>query len=158
MKRYILPIVAAWILGMSVSAQSLYKAVQDKAQSIVSTTKDADEKAVGQYKLNALNYIMTVAQKEGRGNDVRLLDLQAVNMESFVDDFREFEAKGAKISPAKRDEIVRCFTTASFAHPLFQNEPPLVDGGAGALLPFSLNTDWEQAYDQAETIAKKVLR
>lgn len=158
MKRYVLPIVAAWMLGTSANAQSLYKAVQDKAQTVVSTTKDEDEKTVSQYKLNALNYIMTVAKKEGRENDMRLLDLQAVNMESFVDDFREFEVKGAKISPAKRDEIVRCFTTASFAHLLFQNEPPLVDGGAGALLPFSLNTDWEQAYDQAETIAKKVLR
>jgi len=26
------------------------------------------------------------------------------------------------------------------------------------LLPFSLNTDWSAAYDQAETIAKRVLK
>lgn len=159
MKRLFFSAIAAWMMcTANVCAQTLYQAVYDKAKSVVATSKDAEEKTVSQYKLNALNYIMSVCKKEGRENDVRLLDLQAVNMESFIDDFREFSAKGEKISPAKKDEIVRCFTSASFAHPLFQNESPLVDGGAGSLLPFSLNTDWSAAYDQAETIAKRVLR
>ena len=159
MKRLFFSAIAVWMMcTASVCAQTLYQAVYDKAKSVVATSKDAEEKTVSQYKLNALNYIMSVCKKEGRENDVRLLDLQAVNMESFIDDFREFSAKGEKISPAKKDEIVRCFTSASFAHPLFQNESPLVDGGAGSLLPFSLNTDWSAAYDQAETIAKRVLR
>lgn len=159
MKRLFFSAIATWVMcTSSVCAQTLYQAVYDKAKSVVATTKDAEEKTVSQYKLNALNYIMSVCKKEGKDGDMRLLDLQAVNMESFIDDFREFAAKGERISSAKKDEIVRCFTSASFAHPLFQNESPLVDGGAGSLLPFSLNTDWSAAYDQAETIAKKVLK
>ncbi len=159
MKHLVLSAMAAWMMCTAdVCAQSLYNAVYDKAQSEVAVEKNAARKAVSQFKLNALNYIMNVCKKEGRDGDARLLDLQAVNMESFVDDFLEFEAKAEKISAAKKDEIVRVFTSASFAHPLFENESPLVDGGAGALLPFSLNTDWSAAYDQAEIVAKRVLR
>lgn len=159
MKRLLFSALSIWVICTgSLCAQTLYQAVYDKAQNVVATTKDVEEKTVSQYKLNALNYIMNVCKKDGRDNDMRLLDLQAVNMESFIDDFREFAAKGEKISPAKKDEIIRCFTSASFAHPLFLNESPLVDGGAGSLLPFSLNTDWSAAYDQAETIAKRVLK
>lgn len=159
MKRLFLSaFVICLACAANVCAQTLYQAVYDKAKSVVATTKDAEEKMVNQYKLNALNYIMDVCKKESKDGDMRLLDMQAVNMESFIDDFRVFVAKGENISPAKKDEIVRCFTSASFAHPLFQNESPLVDGGAGAILPFSLNTDWSVAYDQAETIAKKILK
>lgn len=139
------------------NAQTLYKAVYDQARTAL-TTATGNDKIINQYKINALDYIVKQNREDGTQTDNRYLDTQAVNLESFISDYFEYTAEAAKISEAKREEMQRCYTTASFSHPLFPNASPLVDGGAGELLPFSLNTDWQQAYDQAVTVAKQILK
>lgn len=142
---------------VKVWSQTLFQTIYEKARSEAAATK-GDERIANQYKLKALDYISTQAKKDGRFTDNRFMDMQAVNLESFVQDFLSYKADAAKISQAKVDEVVRCYTTASFNSHLFKNESPLVDGGAGNLLPFSLNTDWIAAYDQATTVIKQVLK
>lgn len=146
-------------MGLTTTAwsQTLYQTIYEKARTEVAASQ-GDKRAVNQYMLKALDYITTQAKKDGRASDNRFMDMQAVNLESFIQDFLSYKNDAARISQAKVDEVVRCYTTASFSHQLFKNESPLVDGGAGALLPFSLNTDWEAAYDQATTIVKQVLK
>lgn len=141
----------------TVWSQTLYQTIYEKARTEAAASQ-GNERTVNQYKLKALDYIATQAKKDGRFSDNRFMDMQAVNLESFIQDFLSYKDEAARISQAKAEEVVRCYTTASFSHQLFKNESPLVDGGAGALLPFSLNTDWESAYDQATTVVKQVLK
>ena len=146
-------------MGLTTTAwsQTLYQTIYEKARTEVAASQ-GDKRTVNQYMLKALDYITAQAKKDGRASDNRFMDMQAVNLESFIQDFLSYKNDAARISQAKVDEVVRCYTSASFSHQLFKNESPLVDGGAGALLPFSLNTDWEAAYDQATTIVKQVLK
>lgn len=140
-------------------AQTLYNAVIDRAKTAAASQASESEKITGRYKVNALNYIVAQCKAENKPADNRLLDTQAVSLESFISDYLSYTAEAAQISDAKRQEILRCYTSASFSHPLFPNASPLAPGGGGGeLLPFSLNTDWVAAYDQATTIAKQILR
>jgi len=151
---------AAFLFGYASAmySQTLYNTVYERAKTEVASGASQNEKIIGQYKVRALEYIVSQAKNEGKTLDNRFMDMQAVNLESFITDYQQYIHEAASISDAKRQEIQRCYTSASFSHPMFPNASPLVDGGAGELLPFSLNTDWTQAYDNATTVAKQILR
>ena len=139
------------------TAQTLFQTVYDQARTALSEAKGND-KIINQYKLNALDYIVRQSKEEGVQADNLFLDTQAVNLESFISDFFTHTTEAAKISEAKKEEVFRCYSSASSSNPLFPKASLLVDGGGGELLPFSLNTDWQQAYDNAFTVAKQILK
>lgn len=149
--------------AMSVQAQSLYKTVFDRATAVVNSPSASDEEVqVNQFKVTALNYISMMVKKRGMNKDSYFYDSQAVNMASFVTDFQANLEKARAISPSKRAEVLKIYTDASKYNPLFKDtDKEKVNcyvNDKTTLTPFSLDTNWEKAYDQATTMVKMALR
>lgn len=164
MKKSTILTLLVMTLSFSVSrAQSLYKTVFDRATAVVNDPKSSDDAIeVSQFKITALNYLVTEVKKRGWQKDSYFYDSQAVNLTSFVTDFQANLDKARSISPAKRMQIIKIYTEASKFNPLFKDtDKEKVNcyvNDKGTLTPFCLDTDWEKAYDQATTLAKAAFK
>ncbi len=160
-------IILCGLIGlMTVSmahAQSLYNTVRETATKVVNNPgSKSDEVEIAQFEIKALNYISAQATKRGLSQNEYFFDSQAVNMKSFVDDCRFYAQKAGKISAAKKKQVVDCFKKASMDNPLF-NDPDKQTTQAyirntQTETPFSLDTDWEKAYDQATREVRKIIK
>ncbi len=147
----------------SVSAQQLYKQVYDTAVEVVNDEKSSDEQIkINQFKVTVLNYITAQVQKQGKERDSYFYDSQAVNMVSFITDFQDNLVKAKAMSDAKRLQVIEIYRNASLNNPLFKdsnkektfcyvNDPT-------TLTPFSLDTDWEKAYEVATKEVKEFFK
>ncbi|NLV53030.1 MAG: hypothetical protein GXY64_07170 [Bacteroidales bacterium] len=163
MKKFILPLLALLLSVTGVQAQSLFNTVRENATKVVNNPKSSDEEIqINQFKVTALNYIGMMVQKRGLKKDTYFFDSQAVNLASFVTDFQVNLEKARLISSAKRTEIIKIYTDASKFNPLFKDTDKeranAYVNDHKTLTPFSLDTDWEKAYDQATTLAKAALK
>lgn len=163
MKSTILTLLVLALSFSTLKAQSLYKTVFDRATAVVNDPKSSDDAIeISQFKITALNYLVTEVKKRGWQKDSYFYDSQAVNLTSFVTDFQANLDKARSISPAKRMQIIKIYTEASKFNPLFKDtDKEKVNcyvNDKGTLTPFCLDTDWEKAYDQATTLAKAAFK
>lgn len=160
MKKLLMPALALILSSTAAKAQSLYQAVYEKARSISTpSSAETEEAKANRFKIDALEYLSRQSAIQGRSGDSYFLDSQAVNLTSFIDDYLTNLQTAAKVSPAKRQEMMKCYVNAANTSPLFPADtlsaPP---ASRDELLPFSLNTDWEKAYDKATSVARLVLK
>lgn len=151
------------VLPFGMQAQSLYKTVYERANKVVNDPKSPQEQIeINQFEVTVLNYIMHQVRQRGLEKDNYFYDSQAVNMKSFVDDFLFYVTKARAISPAKRVEVINCYREASLAHPLFgdlnKERTLCYVNDSKTYTPFSIDTDWEKAYDQASARIKTIMR
>lgn len=163
MKKIVFSLVLAFCTFTAVDAQSLYKKVYDKAVSVVNDDKASDEEIqINQFMVTALNYITTQVQKRGLNKDSYFFDAQAVNLRSFVTDYLVNLETARGISSLKREQIIKCYKDASVKNVLFNDkDKEKVDAYMNdeqTLTPFSVDTDWEKAYDQATMQAKQIMK
>lgn len=163
MRKVLLTLLVLMASVTGMQAQSLYKTVYDRATAVVNNPASSDEEIqINQFKVTALNYLSMMVQKRGLKKDSYFYDSQAVNLQSFVTDFQVNLEKGRKISPAKRLEILKIYTDACKFNPMFHDtDKERVNAYVNdktTLTPFTLDTDWEKAYDQATTLAKAALK
>jgi len=160
MKKLIMPALALMLTSSAAKAQSLYLAVYEKAKSSSQPSANSEEAKVNRFKVDALDYISKNLAKNGRAGDSYFLDSQAVNLTSFIDDYLTNVQTAAKVSPAKRQEMVKCYANAAKSFPLFPADTLNAEPATAPdeLLPFSLNTDWEKAYDKATSQARLILK
>ena len=89
-------------------------------------------------------------------------DSQAVNLASFITDFETAIIKARAISTEKRLEVLACYRDASLQNPLFGDDDKettyVYVNDKQTYTPFSLDTDWEKAYDQATEKVKAILK
>jgi hypothetical protein len=163
MKKILLSMLVLMASATGIQAQSLYNTVHERATAIVNNPASSDEEVqINQFKVTALNYISMMVKKRGLAKDTYFFDSQAVNLSSFITDFQANLEKARAISPAKRTEVLKIYTDASRYNPLFKDTDKekvncYVDDKR-TLTPFSLDTDWEKAYDQATTLVKAALK
>lgn len=163
MKKLIFTMVlAAGFYAGQMQAQDLFKTVHDHATKVVNNPESDDEQTqVSQFEVTVLNYITTQVQKRGLKKDGYFFDSQAVNMKSFVDDFLFHINKARSVSQAKRLEVIKCYRDASMQNPLFNDldreRAHCYVNDKQTLTPFSLDTDWDKAYEQASKNIKKIL-
>ena len=144
-------------------AQSLYQTVFNKATAVVNDPASSDDEIqINQFKITALNYMSNMVKKRGLKKDAYFYDSQAVNLTSFVTDFQVNLDKARTLAPSKRTEIIKIYTDACRFNPMFKDTDKekvncYVDDH-NTLTPFCLDTDWEKAYEQANTLAKAALR
>ena len=83
-------------------------------------------------------------------------------MTSFITDFQVNLEKARAISPSKRMEIMKIYTDASKFNPMFKDTDKdranVYVNDKSTMTPFSLDTDWEKAFDQATTLVKAALK
>lgn len=145
------------------NAQSLYKTVYDKATAVVNNPKSSEEATqVSQFEVTALNYISSQVQRRGLEKDSFFFDSQAVNLASFVTDFQYNLVKARAISTSKRLEVIKIYRDATMSNPLFNDTDKerayCYINDTQTYTPFSLDTDWEKAYDQATAKVKALLK
>lgn len=154
MKKLILSAFVALVGLVQADAQSLYKTVYEKANAQVNSAQtSAEQLEISRFEVTVLNYIQAQVTKRGLKKDGYFYDSQAVNLKSFVDDFLYYVSKARKISDAKRKEVIACYREASLKNPLFNDldkeRTYCFVNDTRTFTPFSLDTDWEKAYEQA---------
>jgi len=163
MKKIIMTILVSVVALGSLQAQSLYKKVYDNAVAVVNDAAANDQQIqVNQFKITALNYMSNQVTKRNQTRNSYFYDSQAVNMASFITDFETYIIKARTISTEKRLAVIACYRDASLQNPLFgdqDKETTLVYvNDKQTYTPFSLDTDWEKAYDQASAKIKEILK
>ncbi len=144
-------------------AQQLFKQVYEDAVSVVNDTKSNDEQVqVNQFKVTVLNYITAQVEKQGTERDSYFYDSQAVNMVSFITDFNSNLIKAKSISDSKRLKVIEIYRDASLKNSLFNDSDKkkvlCYVNDPTTLTPFSLDTDWEKAYELATKQIKELFR
>ena len=79
-----------------------------------------------------------------------------------MDDFIYYVTKAPAISTEKRKEVIACYRDASLNNPLFNDNDKeriyCYVNDTKTFTPFSLDTDWEKAYDQATANIKNIMK
>lgn len=163
MKRIFITLIFAITAISQMNAQSLYKRVHDNATAIVNDRSSSEQQIqINQFKVTALNYIMSQVKKNNETRDSYFYDSQAVNLSSFITDFETNIIKARQISTAKRLEVLACYRDASLQNPLFNDNNKertyCYVNDTKTYTPFSIDTDWEKAYDQATEKIKTILK
>lgn len=163
MKKIILTIVLAVIGMTTMNAQSLYKKVHDNATAVVNNAASNEQQIqINQFKVTVLNYIMTQTKKRNLQKNDYFFDSQAVNLATFITDFETNVIKARAISTEKRLEVLGCYRDASLQNPLFNDTDKEATlcyvNDKQTYTPFSLDTDWEKAYEQATAKMKTILK
>ncbi len=159
-----LTLVCLLTLGIgNMSAQQLFKQVYDNAIEVVNDAKSSDEQVqINQFKVTALNYITSQVTKKGLEKDSYFYDSQAVNLVSFITDFESNVMKARAISTAKRLQVIEIYRNASLSNPLFKDsdkeKTQCYINDKTTFTPFSLDTDWEKAYEVATKEVKAFFR
>lgn len=161
MKHAFLTLVLAVLAVSTASAQSLYKKVYDNAIAVVNNAASNDQQIqINQYKVTALNYISNQVKKRKLEKDSYFYDSQAVNLASFITDFETNVIKARAISTEKRLEVIKVYRDASLQNPLFNDDDKettfVYVNDKQTYTPFSLDTNWEKAYDLASEKIKAV--
>lgn len=162
MKKTIFTVLFAACCMTQMQAQELFHKVYDVSIGVVNNPNSNDEQIqINQFKVTVLNYITAQVQQRGLQKDGYFYDSQAVNLHSFILDFLDNVTKGRSISQAKRLAVIKCYQEASLQNPLFNDKnrerTHCYINDTKTLTPFSLDTDWEKAYEQATRNIKTVL-
>lgn len=163
MKKIFIPLMMALLTFTNVQAQSLYKTVYEHASKIVNDPNASDEQVeLNQFKVTALNYITNYLKKNNMVKDEYFYDSQAVNLSSFITDFYDNILKARAISTEKRIAVQNCYRQAAMKHKLFNDSDKETVNcfleETSSLTPFSLDTDWSGAYEEATMNVKKILK
>lgn len=147
----------------SVKAQSLFDTVYKSAIEKVNDTKSTQETIeINQFEVTALNYLQTQVKKRALKKDPYFYDSQAVNLKSFVDDFLFYLNKTRSMSQAKKAAVIACYREASLSNPLFNDTNKeriyCYVNDTKTYTPFSLDTDWDKAYNQATAKIKTIIK
>lgn len=154
MKRWFISF-AMLLTGLTgAQAQDVYNYLMTKANSKVNSTF-ANEYEIQKYdfELTALHYMRNQARKQQQEITSRFLDEQAYGMDTFLITYLQ-TLKRTTVS--ERKAVTRRFIQASLDNPMYNDsdtETTLVYASAsGALLPFSLDTDWVKALEQVSNL------
>ena len=155
--------VLAFGAMVSMNAQTLYKKVFDNAVAVVNDAASNDRQIqINQFKITALNYISNQVTKRKLEKNSYFYDSQAVSMASFLTDFETNLIKARAISTEKRLAVIDCYRSASLQNALFNDqdkETTLVYvNDTQTYTPFSLDTDWEKAYEAANAKIKTIMK
>lgn len=148
MKKILLVIML--FIGMNTQAQEVFNELRQKNKAIVENQQSAGiVRAISQFKLDALNYLVIKMQEEMPDSSVYFLDRQALAMDDFVQFYIKKLVQYNEMPQALQQEMTKMFMEAS-TPPLFKDkdkEMVLAYYNSGeALLRFSLDTDWEKAF------------
>ena len=163
MKQIILTLILTVGVSAAMNAQTLYKKVHDNATAVVNNVASNDQQIqINQFKVTALNYISNQVQKRNQKRDSYFFDAQAVSLASFITEFETNIIKARAISTEKRLAVIKCYRDASLQNPLFGDNDKETTlcyvNDKQTYTPFSLDTDWEKAYAQAEKEIKAILK
>ena len=145
MKKILLVCLLA--ISMNMQAQEVFQELRQKNRAIVENPQSNElVRQIGQFKLDALNYLIIKMQEEMPDSSAYYLDVQAYSMDQYV----QFYIKKL----VELNKMTKIFMDTSRQFPLFKDkdqEMVLSYYNRGECLTrFSLDTDWEKALEAIE--------
>ena len=121
MKKILLVIML--FIGMNTQAQEVFNELRQKNKAIVENQQSAGiVRAISQFKLDALNYLVIKMQEEMPDSSVYFLDRQALAMDDFVQFYIKKLVQYNEMPQALQQEMTKMFMEASKDHPLFKDK------------------------------------
>lgn len=149
MKRLILSLLLTATLGGSAKAQAVYNEIRSNAQAAAQTATSGLAKQIGQFKVDALDYMLIKMREQMPDSTTAFLDKQAYALNNFIGFYLQKIAEMATMPKARQVKVIKLFMDASVSNPLFNDKDTELTLGyyeqADCLTRFSLDTDWRRA-------------
>lgn len=159
MHKKILSLLFLLLSASALQAQEVYNFVLESAQRIINNPASGDTQvSIAQFKNTALVYLKNQAFAQQKEVSEDFLNTQAYYMSEFValffSEVVEVQKKGKQVM----ENTILLFIEASLTHPLFPDTDEETTlcyvNDPASLTRFSLNTDWEKAYEAAKAELK----
>ncbi len=153
MKKILL--VCLLTISMNMQAQEVFQELRQKNRAIVENPQSNElVRQIGQFKLDALNYLIIKMQEEMPDSSAYYLDVQAYSMDQYVQFYIKKLVELNKMPQSLQEQMTKIFMDTSRQFPLFKDkdqEMVLSYYNRGECLTrFSLDTDWEKALEAIE--------
>lgn len=159
MRIFVTLLFMAFLSQAQLCAQEVYNLVLANAtRTVNSPTASYTQTQIAQFKRTALIYMKSKAFEVSETVSSEFLDTQAYFMSEFITLFFNEFVKIKKLPDAERKERILSFMEISITHPLFHDPDEettlsfIKDGGE--ITPFSLDTNWKEAFEAAEQMVK----
>ena len=153
-------IVLMLFIGMNAQAQEVYNELRQKNKEIIENPQAHELiRKISQFKLDALNYLAIKMQEQMPDSSVTFLDRQALAMNQYVTFYIKKLVDFNDMPQALQTEMTKMFMDTTLNTPLFRDKDKELtlsyynDGGSPTR--FSLDTDWEKAYETIERIMER---
>lgn len=158
MKNFLL--VLMLFIGMNAQAQEVYNELRTKNKQLVENPQTHGlVRSISQFKVDALNYLAIKMQEDMPDSTVYFLDRQALAMDNFVQFYIKKLVEYNEMPQSLQTEMTKMFMETSKNTPLFKDKDKELSlsyyNNGECLTRFSLDTDWEKAY---EIIQKKMAK
>lgn len=156
MKKLIIISLLAALVPTALSAQDVYNMALDNAtRQVNAPTANFTQTRIAQFKRTTLLYLKRKAFETMPQVTTDFLNTQAYYLSEFLTLFFDEILKDRQLKADVRKQKIYMFMDASLTHPLF-GDPDIETTQAyiqegSELTPFSLDTDWEQAYKAARS-------
>ncbi len=161
MKRITIILVLAVTTLLPASAQDVYEMVLNNATRVVNDpTSNFTQVRLAQFKKTALTYMRHKAEASDTLVSFQVLDMQAFYLHQFLTSFlRQVIAYSDNEQAGLRQGVVRLFIRCSEENPMWNDPDTTITqayiGDNEELTPFSLDTNWEKAFQQSEVLLKQ---
>lgn len=153
-------IVLMLFIGMNAQAQEVYNELRKKNKELIENPQTHElVRSISQFKLDALNYLAIKMQEEMPDSSVYFLDRQAFAMNNFVTFYIKKLVEFNEMPQALQTEMTKIFMDTTLNTPLFRDKDRELTlsyyNNGESLTRFSLDTDWEKAYETIEKMMER---
>ena len=153
-------IVLMLFIGMNAQAQEVYNELRKKNKDLIENPQTHElVRSISQFKLDALNYLAIKMQEEMPDSSVYFLDRQALAMNNFVTFYIKKLVEFNEMPQALQTEMTKIFMDTTLNTPLFRDKDRELTlsyyNNGESLTRFSLDTDWEKAYETIEKMMER---
>ena len=160
MKKTLLILLLSLLAGVSVQAQTVYQfELENSARTMGNSMAGFVPMRLATFKNAALVYMQRKADAAITPSRDRWLDNQAYHLADFLTLY-QIEVTDQNISEADHARLKMMFRDATLAHPAFVDPDEttslqFVNSTCSNFTPFSLDTDWEKAFDNIYKALRK---
>ncbi len=158
MKRIVLILALLVVTLPAMKAQQVYDMVFESASRTVNNPmSDYTSLRLAQFKKTALTYMRQKAEASDTLINVSLLDYQAYYLSQFVTTYlKQVIRYGSEEQKGMRQNVIKLFVKASLDCPMWNDPNTEITqsyiGDNEELTPFSLDTDWQKAYEEVQIL------
>jgi len=130
---------------------------ESASRTVNNPMSDYTSLRLAQFKKTALTYMRQKAETSDTLINVSLLDYQAYYLNQFITTYlKQVIRYGAEEQQGMRQNVIKLFVKASLDCPMW-NDPNIeltqsYIGDNEELTPFSLDTDWQKAYEEVQIL------
>lgn len=143
-------------------SQQVYNMVFESATRTVNNPmSDYTQLRLAQFKKTALTYLRQKAEIADTVLNISLLDCQAYYLQQFITSYlKQVIRYSGEHQNGMRQAVIKLFIKSSLDCPLWKDSDVETThsyiGDAEELTPFSLDTDWQKAYQEVNFLIQQI--